>query len=165
MQRAASEGHIVANHQWQHVQASTAQLRVWAPRQRNLIDQVIGGAQHPYYFRYPYGSGTSAKEAVLRANNYPDGGVGWHVDTLDWCFGAGNGTCTRAAVKQANRSKFVQHVIDDVVARRGSGVVLFHDVQRITANNLQTIIRVLKQRGYSFGQLPKTGHGFGGPGR
>ncbi len=54
--------------------AGSASTEEDAPRERDLLDQILGTKQHPYYFRYPYGAGSTAKEAVLKANNYPDGG-------------------------------------------------------------------------------------------
>ena len=59
----------------------------------HLIESLVGPS-NPLYFRYPYGAGTDAKEAILRANGYAHGGIGWDIDTLDWCFAAGR--CNRA---------------------------------------------------------------------
>ena len=38
--------------------------------------------------------------------------------------------------------------------RRGGGVILFHDIQGITASNLDTILTRMEGLGYHFGALP-----------
>ncbi|MBL8604202.1 MAG: polysaccharide deacetylase family protein [Myxococcales bacterium] len=144
-------GHIVASHQWSHVVATTEQLRTWAPRQRARLDEILGHA-HTRYFRYPYGSGSTAKEAVLREAGYPDGGIGWDVDTLDWCYASG--TCSRAPA--AFRSNFTGFVMSEA-RRRGGGVILFHDIQGVTANNLDAILTQMEAAGYRFANLPTAG--------
>ncbi len=145
-----TRGHLVASHQWSHVVATAAQFQSWVPRQAALLDEVTGRTL-PRLFRYPYGAGTSAKETVLRANGYTHGGIGWDIDTLDWCFGGGGGRCDRASA--AYRADFVGWVVSEC-QRRGGGVVLFHDIQGITARNLDTILTRLEGLGYSFAQLP-----------
>jgi peptidoglycan/xylan/chitin deacetylase (PgdA/CDA1 family) len=145
-------GHLVASHQWSHVIATAAQFRAWVPREADALDAIVG-RRLPRLFRYPYGAGTSEKETVLRANGYSHGGIGWDVDTLDWCFGGGNGRCDRASA--AYRSDYVGWVVSE--ARRiGGGVILFHDIQGITARNLDAILTRLEMAGYTFGQLPTT---------
>jgi len=145
-----TRGHLVASHQWSHVVATAEQFRQWVPRQATLLDEVTGRTL-PRLFRYPYGAGTAAKETVLRANGYTHGGIGWDIDTLDWCYGGGGGRCDRATT--AYRSDFVGWVVSEC-QRRGGGVVLFHDIQGITARNLDTILTRLEGLGYSFAQLP-----------
>lgn len=148
-----TRGHVLASHQWSHVNASVAQFRTWVPQQAARMDQVIG-APIPRLFRYPYGAGSSEKETILRANGYSHGGIGWDVDTLDWCYGGNNGRCERASSQY--RGDFVGWVISEC-ARRGGGVILFHDIQGITARNLDTILTRLEGMGYTFAQLPTTG--------
>lgn len=147
-----TRGHVVASHQWSHVVATAAQFRTWVPRQAALLDEVIG-REIPRLFRYPYGAGTSDKETVLRANGYSHGGIGWDVDTLDWCFGGSGGRCDRAST--AYRADFVGWVVSEA-QRRGGGVILFHDIQGITARNLDAILTRLEGLGYTFAALPTT---------
>lgn len=145
-----TRGHLLASHQWSHVVATIAQFRTWVPQQATRLDAVAGRAL-PRLFRYPYGAGTADKETILRANGYSHGGIGWDVDTLDWCFGGGNGRCDRAS--SAYRNDFVGWVVSEA-ARRGGGVILFHDIQGITARNLDTILTRLEGMGFTFAQLP-----------
>lgn len=145
-----TQGHVIASHQWSHVIASVAQFRAWVPREADLLDQVAG-RRLPRLFRYPYGAGTAEKETILRSFGYADGGIGWDVDTLDWCFGGGNGRCDRASA--AYRNDFVGWVVSEA-RRTGGGVMLFHDIQGITARNLDTILTRLEGLGYTFAALP-----------
>ncbi len=153
-----TQGHIIANHQWSHVIATPAQLRTWAPRERDLLDTIVG-TRLPRLFRYPYGSGTAEKETILREFGYADGGIGWDVDTLDWCFGS-TGRCDRASA--AYRSNYVEWVISEA-RRMGGGVMLFHDIQGITARNLDTILTRMEGLGYTFGALPTANGAAGTP--
>ncbi len=145
-------GHVVASHQWSHVVASVAQFRTWVPREADALDTIVG-RRIPRVFRYPYGAGTAEKESILRANGYSHGGIGWDLDTLDWCFGGGNGRCDRASA--AYRTDYVGWVVSEA-RRLGGGVILFHDIQGITARNLDTILTRLEMAGYSFAALPTT---------
>ncbi len=144
-----AQGHHVGNHQWSHVIASTSQFRAWVPREADLLDTVTG-QRLPRLFRYPYGAGSSEKETILRSFGYPDGGVGWDLDSLDWCFGNA-GRCDRASSQY--RSNYVEWVISEA-RRLNGGVILFHDIQGVTARNLDTILTRLEGMGYSFGELP-----------
>jgi peptidoglycan-N-acetylglucosamine deacetylase len=151
IRRAADEGHIIANHQWRHIQATTTQFRDFVTRGRDTLRGIAGDM--PLYFRYPYGAMTPWKETVLKAEGYGDGGVGWDVDTLDWDFGA-DGRASRPEVPAAYRSDFSGYVMFRL-NQRGGGVILFHDVQSVTANHLDGLLRQMKAAGYSFGELPR----------
>jgi peptidoglycan/xylan/chitin deacetylase (PgdA/CDA1 family) len=149
LREESAAGHRVANHQWSHVVATSAQFTTFLTRERDALDRALG-APHPRLFRYPYGSGSTAKEAVVRANGYPDGGIGWNVDTLDWCFGP-DAYCDK--VPTAYRRDYVGWVVSEA-RRTGGGVMLFHDIQGITATNLDAILTRLEGLGYRFGALP-----------
>jgi peptidoglycan/xylan/chitin deacetylase (PgdA/CDA1 family) len=151
IKREKAEGHNVANHQWSHVNASISQFKAWVPKERDLLDEVLGDKE-PRLFRYPYGAGNVAKEELLRGWGYKDGGVGWNLDSLDWCY-ASTGTCSRAT---NNKSNYTAWVLGEA-KRLGGGVILQHDIQKITANNLDTIITSLETSGYKFGELPTEG--------
>jgi peptidoglycan/xylan/chitin deacetylase (PgdA/CDA1 family) len=153
LRRARDEGHILANHQWRHVVASAADFRAWVKKERDLLAAVAGPM--PLYFRYPYGAMTAAKEAILKAEGYGHGGIGWDIDSLDWDFGA-DGKASRSEVPAAYRSDFVAYTLHRI-EQKGGGVILFHDVQSITASKLDTILTRLEQKGYRFASLPRSG--------
>lgn len=145
-------GHVIANHQWSHVVATAAQFAQWVPRERDLLDTTLG-ARLPRLFRYPYGAGTNAKETVLRSNGYSDGGIGWDVDSLDWCYGP-DAFCDRAPA--AYQRDMVGYVMAQARAR-GGGVILFHDIQGITASKLDDVLTRMEAAGYRFAALPTDG--------
>lgn len=154
IRREAREGHIVASHQQKHVKATMGEFTSWVPGEKATIESIVPG--QPLLFRYPYGAGTDAKEAVLKSNGYKDGGIGWDIDTLDWCFGGGGGKCSRAEVPASYRSDFIGFTMDQL-RRRGGGVVLMHDVQRITAQNLDAILDQIEAMGLEYAELPRQG--------
>ncbi|MSP61421.1 MAG: polysaccharide deacetylase family protein [Myxococcales bacterium] len=158
LRRERDEGHIVANHQWQHIQASPSQFATWVPRERDVLRQIVG--EMPLYFRYPYGAMTGAKEAILRQNGYRDGGIGWDMDSLDWDFGS-DGIATRTQGPANFRADYEGWVIYQA-QKRGGGVILMHDIQSITAQHLDSILARLKAKGFRFGQLPRGGPKAGG---
>jgi peptidoglycan/xylan/chitin deacetylase (PgdA/CDA1 family) len=153
IRRAAEEGHIIANHQWRHVQASSAYFRGYVTLGRDTLRGIAG--EMPLYFRYPYGAMTAWKETILKAEGYLDGGIGWDVDTLDWDFGP-DGRAARREVPAAYKADFEGYVMYRL-NQRGGGVILFHDVQSVTANHLDSLLQKMKAQGYRFGALPPRG--------
>jgi peptidoglycan/xylan/chitin deacetylase (PgdA/CDA1 family) len=151
IRRMRDEGHIVANHQWSHVVATSGQFRGYVTKERDLLREIAG--EMPLYFRYPYGAMTTWKEGVLKQEGYLDGGVGWDVDTLDWDFGP-DGVAARREVPAAYKRDFMGYVLFRT-EQRGGGVMLFHDVQSVTAMHLDALLEELTARGYSFGELPR----------
>ncbi len=149
IKREIAEGHIVANHQYKHEISSNTNFNVWVPMERDWLYSITAVKQ-PYYFRYPYGSGTSTKEAFLKTQGYVDGGIGWDVDTNDWCYADGH--CYRTPGYETNFTGWVYKE----ARRLGGGVMLMHDIQSVTAANLDTIITQLKSEGFTFAALPKT---------
>ena len=149
IRREIAEGHLVGNHQYKHEQASNTNFNVWVPMERDWLYSITSVKQ-PYYFRYPYGAGTSTKEAVLKTQGYVDGGIGWDIDTDDWCFA--DGYCDRTPGYPTDYKGWVYKE----AKRVGGGVMLFHDIQSITAANIDTIITQLKADGFTFGALPTT---------
>lgn len=164
VRREASEGHQVANHQMQHEVApppsQSPTFRSWVEDERVLLDQALG-RPHTRYFRYPYGEGSAEKEAVLRELGYPDGGMGWDLDSHDWCYGDGGGTCDRPEVPAAYRSDF-QGYLRWRVSTLGGGVLLLHDVH--AAPHLDAFLTWLEGQGYRVAALPaRPGPGTGPP--
>lgn len=95
----------------------------------NAIKKAAGWVDP--FFRFPYGESSPALKQYLRNN-----GIGeffWSIDSEDW------------------KNKTPQKVIADVMSQlraRGRGVILFHDIQRKTAEALPELLRQLYQNGY-----------------
>src|SRR6185369_6592191 len=86
IRREVAEGHIVGNHQWEHVVATMAQFADFVSKEQTLLASLTGPG-NPLYFRYPYGSMAPWKETILKQDGYLNGGIGWDIDSLDWDFG------------------------------------------------------------------------------
>ncbi|MFM6927693.1 MAG: polysaccharide deacetylase family protein [Bdellovibrio sp.] len=95
----------------------------------NAIKKAAGWVDP--FFRFPYGESSPALKQYLRG-----AGIGeffWSIDSEDW------------------KNKSPQKLIDDVMVQlkaRGKGVILFHDIQRKTAEALPEILRQLYKNGY-----------------
>ncbi|HEY8973109.1 MAG TPA: hypothetical protein VIN75_02750, partial [Burkholderiaceae bacterium] len=79
--------------------------------------------------------------------------VGWHVDSCDWGYDGPSGLTAAEAlscgVLAPYRHDFVGHVVASVRAHRG-GIVLMHETQHISVDNLDTLITKLETEGYRF---------------
>lgn len=149
LRRERDEGHIVGNHQWQHVKASSATFTGYVTRERELLREVVG--EMPQYFRFPYGAGASWKDAILKQEGYIDGGVGWDVDSFDWDFGKDEHSPRAFAPFKDDYEAWVLNQL----GKRGGGVILMHDIQWITAKHLDSILTRIEAAGYTFGELPR----------
>lgn len=141
----------IANHSWSHpaltslsetamyeeIDDTTALLETFAP-----ID----------FFRFPYGlSDCSAVDGVRDRGLHV---TGWHVDTVDWCYGA-DGICT-----PDDYSRIPPEYADDMlgftmeqIERFDGGIVLLHDIHQSTADFVPELITALKDAGYTFTSL------------
>ena len=149
-------GHILANHTQHHLNAvtlSAADLK----KEIEGTDKVLFDLDMtPKYLRFPFGS--SNCETAKTARGYGYTVTGWHVDSADWCFAAGQGVCKKSTFKyvdDAFRSDMGGYVLSQVETYKG-GIVLFHDIHGNTANHLDVIIGALEERGYSFVTIDDT---------
>lgn len=147
----ALPGAVIGNHSWSHPNfhdiPAEAQLK-----EVDTADALL----HPDLgvtplFRYPYGNSTCETNERVRALGYRI--VGWHVDSCDWGFDGPNGLTAAEAlscgVLAPYRHDFVGHVLAGVRAHRG-GVVLMHETQHISVDNLETLVTRLEGEGYRF---------------
>jgi peptidoglycan/xylan/chitin deacetylase (PgdA/CDA1 family) len=111
---------------------------------RAAIRQVTGRPPAPF-FRFPYGA--SSSETLSIANQLGYTAVGWTVDTLGW-----EGTTAGQSVGS---------VIDHALGALSPGeIILMHvgsnpnDGSTLDADALATIIRDIRDRGYTFVALP-----------
>ncbi|MFT4623961.1 MAG: peptidoglycan/xylan/chitin deacetylase (PgdA/CDA1 family) [Myxococcota bacterium] len=143
----------VANHSWSHadiaglpyvealeeIDATTALLETFGVEVRT--------------FRFPYGSSTCAARDLV-ADDLGLNVAGWHVDTVDWCYAAigETGTCLQSDYwripSEYERDMF--GFVREQVARFDGGVVLMHDIHGYTGDNLDALLTMLEDGGYSF---------------
>ncbi len=150
----ALPGARVGNHSWSH--PNFHQLSAEAQRQEidhaaTALAAVLQPSDQPL-FRYPYGNSSCEGNAHLRERGFRI--VGWHVDSCDWAFDGDGSVDAREAlscgVLPAFRRDFVGHVLAAVRAHRG-GIVLMHETHRNTVQQLDELIKRLKDEGYRFG--------------
>lgn len=151
IRRMVDEGHIVASHSWNHPS-------FWKLNETNSSTEINTTHQafldiglDVQYFRYPNGNSTEYADSVLKNKGYKV--VGWNVDTCDWGFnkagvlsGDNNKICngSTAVVKDAK-----SYLLDKITSR-GGGIILMHDVQKVTVDNLDYILTELKDMDYEF---------------
>ncbi len=81
--------------------------------------------------------------------------AGWHIDTADWCYALGDGTCTSEdywRIPAGYESDMYGWTLDQLAAFDG-GVFLYHDVHQYTADELEEIILTAESAGYTFTHL------------
>jgi peptidoglycan/xylan/chitin deacetylase (PgdA/CDA1 family) len=95
----------------------------------NAVEKIIGWVDP--FFRFPYGESSPELKKALASK-----GIGefyWSIDSEDW------------------KNKSPQAVVDDTMKQlkaRGKGNILFHDIQRKTAEALPELLRQLYNGGY-----------------
>jgi peptidoglycan/xylan/chitin deacetylase (PgdA/CDA1 family) len=129
----ARRGHTVATHSWSH--QNQAQL---APEQaRAEIELGISGVQKALgqpaapFFRFPYLSDPRDSQAHLRSRNTAMFSI--DVDSYDF--------------KTRSPTVVIRNVMQQLEAK-GSGIILFHDIQPSTAGALNDLLNVMKAKGY-----------------
>lgn len=155
-QIAADPLFILANHSYGHLNLSQ-QTESKVASEIDRTDALIRTAgETPRYFRFPFGASTCASKQLAQGRGHIV--TGWHVDSADWCYAAGGGTCkpsTFRYVPDEMRSDMAAYVMQQVRATNG-GIVLFHDIHPATANALDGILTRLKAEGYTFVALNDT---------
>jgi peptidoglycan/xylan/chitin deacetylase (PgdA/CDA1 family) len=146
-------GARIGNHSWSH--PNFHQLD--GDAQGREIDRAalaLSGLSQPAerpLFRYPYGNASCESNEHLRAGGFRI--VGWHIDSCDWAFDNDGSVDAHEAlscgVLPAFRHDFLGHVLATVRAHRG-GILLLHETHRNTVQQLDELVRRLKEEGYSF---------------
>lgn len=140
VQRIVSEGHAVGNHTYHHsdlTKLTSSKVR----EELQLTERHIAQAMGPQkLFRPPFGAHDANVDAVVADLGYRS--ILWNVDTIDWS-------------EDFQPVQWVDRGVAQIKARTNS-VVLNHDVQNTTAENLDAFIRKIKAiRGVRIGD-PKT---------
>ena len=133
LQRAAAEGHEIANHSWDH-KAFTKGGGSGVDSEINQTNAAIESAigKKPTLVRPPYGA-TNA--AITRRLNEEFGlkVIMWDVDPLDW---------------KVRNSAHVQSEI--LRSTKPGSIVLSHDIHPTTVEAMAGTIDALKEKGFKF---------------
>lgn len=141
---------LVGNHSYNHPDFKTLNDQRLASEIDTTQEAIVEAGSTPKFFRFPYGSSDCHTAAAVRARGMRI--TGWHIDSADWCFNAGNGTCRASTFRHVPdqfRNDMVAYVLHQVRANNG-GILLFHDVHGYTANNIRIILQALKDEGFTF---------------
>ncbi len=147
----------IANHSYSHARFTTLsveQMRSEIDATNQNIRFAIGDAcHHPRFFRIPFSASNCASAGIVR--EYGLSMVGFHIDTLDWCYAIGNGYCSPAYASwlpPAYQSDMVGWTLTRL-ALYGGGVAILHDSQVNTAAQLPALIAALRGAGVTFVRL------------
>lgn len=147
----------VANHSYSHARFTTLTVEQMrseiAVTNQNLRIALGDACHHPRFFRIPYSASSCASAGVVREHGLSM--VGFHVDTLDWCYAIGSGYCSPAYVSwlpPQYQSDMVGWTLTRL-ALYGGGVAILHDSQANTAAQLPALIAALRGAGVTFVSL------------
>lgn len=150
-QKVAEGGHSIGSHSVTHSCLPARSLCRHSNDGKILtyeegVAEIRGGHQAIYdvlgwvdpFFRFPFGEASLELKDYLRKHS--TGEFLWNIDSEDWKNKLENGSPNTP-----------QTVVDSVMAQlkpRGRGILLFHDIQRRTAEALPLMLRRLKEEGY-----------------
>lgn len=172
VKRMIADGHVVGSHSSEHFshaqvddvhvtdaaghktsvtpEEERARIRKNLRESFRLMNELrkVVKLKDPIPFRFPQGDGWiqandesaskmghESMQAVLNEGYMP---LHWDVDSWDW-----------SAIK---REYLPDSVLNQICSHHG-GVVLNHDIQRFTANNIGTLIRSIESSGHEFATL------------
>lgn len=141
---------IIGSHSQNHPNFATLSQTTAASEIDKTTALLEEAGAMPKYFRFPYGSATCTTAGMVRDRGYRI--LGWHIDTADWCFQSGGGTCRRSTfqyVDDAYRSDIAAWTLKQIRSNNG-GIVLFHDVHSNTVANLEKILDAIEDAGFTF---------------
>lgn len=146
VQAVAADGHSIGSHTYAHSYIGPYEKcggddcrKHWLNTQQAMsvirqghesIVKAIGWVDP--FFRFPYGAHTAELRQFLKDTQ--TGEFFWSVDSLDWKAGYSNLQTIKSVMDQLEKDQ--------------KGMLLFHDVQRKTAEILPQILKELYARGY-----------------
>ena len=134
-------GHVIGNHSFTHAhfrQLSRDQIVRELQETETLLDDFTS----LHLIRPPFGEDDARVRAIFRELGYVE--VKWNVQTADVSW--------EAKYEKGEPDiceRYVKHVVN-VATKKHGGIVLFHDTERITTDNLPSIIEALEQNGFTF---------------
>ena len=124
-------GHEIGNHSYKHpsfTKIGADKMKEEIDKTNAIIEKYTG--DKPKLFRFP--SGDYNKEAFLKVRNFGYMAIQWNVDSVDW--------------KEASPEMEYNRVMKNV---KPGSIILFHNA-KYTPQNLDRIIKELKDKGYEF---------------
>lgn len=140
LKRVLDEGHTVGSHTWSH--PNIAGKKMTLEKAKDQIEDAISavklaiGQPGAPFFRYPYLRDTSETIKYLGQRNIAV--FSTDLDSFDF--------------KGGRPETMVSRVMRNL-KKRGKGILLFHDIQRVTARAMPLLLKKLKEGGYKIVHL------------
>ena len=145
---------IVANHTETHPRRLPSQSDEFIRAQiEDTADRIRAVGGDPAYFRFPFGLSNCKTAEIVWEHGYHI--TGWHVDTGDWCFANGRGTCGWDGVPSGYSNDMLGWTMRQVRNDNG-GVILMHDIHAYTRDFVPTLVESLRAEGYTFTNMDDT---------
>ena len=148
MNRIKNSGHPIGSHSFKHelhTKLSDSELERYIRKSRETLEEYL---TEPNLFRLPYGDGwhpltvnkprAQAVMSEIKRQNFSH--VGWSLDADDWDRGR-------------QRNPGILAIMMDQICENKGGVVLLHDIQTNTADNIDEWISALKCMGHQFSPI------------
>lgn len=148
LDRMKRTGHYIGSHTYNHLNHSdhtNARIKENITKPTALLKDYLNPI-----LRLPYGGGAfkSSNPQTQQKNDFimrtvKEAGfrhVLWNIDTNDW--------------DEKKRDKLLPTMLRDICRQKG-GIILFHDIQKFTVDNLRTWIKAIKAEGHSIVGLEK----------
>jgi peptidoglycan/xylan/chitin deacetylase (PgdA/CDA1 family) len=138
-----AEGHTVGTHTYTHRNlggASNVQAEQQIESTFNLAEATLPGGVAPF-FRFPYLSDPKRMRDYLAKRNIAVFGI--DVDSFDW---------------RVRTPEKVMHNVFSTLDKKGSGIILFHDIHANTAKAIPEVLAELKARGYKVVHIVPKSH-------
>lgn len=129
VKRMASEGHLIGNHTYSHLQlkkSNREEFKEELKKTSNIVRNITG--EELQYVRPPYGTWDKSFETEL--NMFP---ILWDIDPLDWC--------------KSDASCIARNVISKVGK---DNIILMHDQYDSSIEAALLIVDELTKQGYEF---------------
>jgi peptidoglycan/xylan/chitin deacetylase (PgdA/CDA1 family) len=130
--RIAEEGHEIGNHTYSHPDATKTNTNIFNEdmiKAEEAIMKATGISPRPF-FRFPYGSSTTAALKELGESGYPYS-IHWSLDSIDW------------------QQPSVEVIISRIQTGASNGdIILMHIGGINTAEAVDKVIPILKVMGY-----------------
>lgn len=143
VKRMANEGHIIANHSYDHADLTTLtpdQVRDEVTKAEAAIQQITG--LRTALFRPPYGALNNQSIQVILSLGYKI--ILWNVDSLDWTGITGPAVAGQVIPNTVPGSIILMHNACGGSVQAGTA----------TAQSLPFIIEILRKEGYDFVTIP-----------
>jgi peptidoglycan/xylan/chitin deacetylase (PgdA/CDA1 family) len=153
---AADPNFLVGNHSWSHQNMAQLSTSKVASEMDRTTEVMRAAGVSPKWYRFPFGSSNCTTAQMARDRGYII--TGWHVDSADWCFASGGGSCPSRIFRYVD-DRFRNDMAGLVMQQArsyGGGVALFHDIHQNTADAIEGIIDQLEAEGFTFVRLDDT---------